>query len=156
MELTQLDEIIEKYRYEESGIIGILHEIQEKERYLPEKALKYVCEKLDMPPSQIYHLATFFKAFSLVPKGKHNVTVCLGTACHVRGGANIVNTLSTDLGILPGQTTSDKKFTLETVNCLGCCAIGPIVVVDGEYHGEMNSQKARKIIEKLGKEGIHG
>ncbi len=152
MELTQLDEIIEKYRYEESGIIGILHEIQEKERYLPEKALKYVCEKLDMPPSQIYHLATFFKAFSLVPKGKHNVTVCLGTACHVRGGQKIVENLERDLKIKAGQTTKDKLVTLETVNCLGCCAIGPIVVVDEEYHGEMSSQKALKIVEELRKE----
>lgn len=153
MELTQLDEIIERYRFDESGIIGILHEIQEKERYLPENALRYVCEKLDIPPSQIYHLATFFKAFSLVPKGKHNVTVCLGTACHVRGGQNIVENLERELKVKAGQTTKDKLITLETVNCLGCCAIGPIVVVDGEYHGEMSSQKAIRIVEDLKKEG---
>ncbi len=153
MELTQLDEIIEKYRYDESGIIGILHEIQEKERYLPESALKYVCEKLDIPASQIYHLATFFKAFSLVPKGKHNVTVCLGTACHVRGGQRIVENLERELKIKAGQTTKDKLITLETVNCLGCCAIGPIVVVDGEYHGEMESRKALRIVEELKEEG---
>lgn len=153
MELTQLDEIIERYRFDESGIIGILHEIQEKERYLPENALRYVCEKLDIPPSQIYHLATFFKAFSLVPKGKHNVTVCLGTACHVRGGQKIVENLGRELKVKAGQTTKDKLITLETVNCLGCCAIGPIVVVDGEYHGEMSSQKAIKIVEDLKKEG---
>lgn len=153
MELTQLDEIIERYRFDESGIIGILHEIQEKERYLPENALRYVCEKLDIPPSQIYHLATFFKAFSLVPKGKHNVTVCLGTACHVRGGQNIVENLERELKVKAGQTTKDKLITLETVNCLGCCAIGPIVVVDSEYHGEMSSQKAIRIVEDLKKEG---
>lgn len=153
MELTQLDEIIEKYRYDESGIIGILHEIQEKERYLPENALRYVCEKLDIPASQIYHLATFFKAFSLVPRGKHNITVCLGTACHVRGGQKIVENLERELKIKAGETTKDKLITLETVNCLGCCAIGPIVVVNGEYHGEMGSQKALKLVEELRKEG---
>ncbi len=153
MEVSKLDEIIEKYRYDESGIIGILHEIQEKERYLPEDALKYVCEKLDIPASQIYHLATFFKAFSLVPKGKHEVTVCLGTACHVRGGQKIVENLERELKIKAGQTTKDKLITLETVNCLGCCAIGPIVVVDGEYHGEMSSQKALRLLEELKKEG---
>lgn len=153
MELSKLDEIIEKYRYEESGIIGILHEIQEKERYLPESALKYVCEKLDIPASQIYHLATFFKAFSLVPKGKHNITVCLGTACHVRGGQKIVENLGRELKIKPGETTKDKLITLETVNCLGCCAIGPIVVVDNEYHGNMGSQKALSLLEDLKKEG---
>lgn len=153
MELTHLDEIIERYRYEESGIIGILHEIQERERYLPENALKYVCEKLDIPPSQIYHLATFFKAFSLVPRGKHNITVCLGTACHVRGGQKIVENLEREFKIKAGETTKDKLITLETVNCLGCCAIGPIVVVDSEYHGEMNSQKALKLAEDLKKEG---
>ncbi|MGQ9617826.1 MAG: complex I 24 kDa subunit family protein [Candidatus Aminicenantia bacterium] len=153
MELNKLDEIIERYRFEESGIIGILHEIQEKERYLSEDALKYVCEKLDIPPSQIYHLATFFKAFSLVPKGKHNITVCLGTACHVRGGQKIVENLERELKIKAGQTTKDKLITLETVNCLGCCAIGPIVVMNGEYHGEMDSRKALKIVEDLKEEG---
>lgn len=153
MELTYLDEIIEKYRFDESGIIGILHEIQERERYLPENDLRYVCEKLDIPPSQIYHIATFFKAFSLVPKGKHNVTVCLGTACHVRGGQKIVENLERELKVKAGGTTKDKLITLETVNCLGCCAIGPIVVVDSEYYGEMSSQKAIRIAEDLKKEG---
>ncbi len=153
MELTKLDEIIEKYRYEESGIIGILHEIQTRERYLPKSALKYVSEKLDIPKSQIYHLATFFKAFSLVPRGKHNITVCLGTACHVRGGQKIVENLERELKVKAGETTKDNLITLETVNCLGCCAIGPIVVVDGEYNGEMNIQKTLKLVEKLRKEG---
>lgn len=148
MELTQLDEIIEKYRYDESGIIGILYEIQMRERYLPEDALKYVCEKLDIPKSQIYHIATFFKAFSLVPRGKHNITVCLGTACHVRGAQNIVDNLERDLKIKAGQTTKDKKFTLETVNCLGCCAIGPVVVVDDVYHGHVTTSSVREIIKE--------
>ncbi len=154
---NNIQEFVEKSIKKQNGLlIPILQEIQAHYRYLPEAALREVAKKLRIPLRDVYGVATFYRAFALTPRGEHVVTVCLGTACHVRGGANIVNTLSTDLGILPGQTTSDKKFTLETVNCLGCCAIGPIVVVDGEYHGEMNSQKARKLIEKLGKEGIHG
>ncbi|MGQ9617559.1 MAG: NADH-quinone oxidoreductase subunit NuoE family protein [Candidatus Aminicenantia bacterium] len=137
-------------------LIPILQEIQANFRYLPEPALREVSKKLGLPLRDIYGVATFYKAFSLTPKGKHVITVCLGTACHVRGGAHIVNTLSSDLNISSGETTSDKKFTLETVNCLGCCAIGPVVVVDGEYHGEMNPQKTRKVIEELEKEEAHG
>lgn len=144
---------VEKCIKKQGGLlIPVLQEIQAHYRYLPEPAMKEVARQLGIPLRDVYGVATFYRAFALKPRGKHEVTVCLGTACHVRGGANIVNTLSTDLGVSPGQTTPDGKFTLETVNCLGCCAIGPIVVVDGEYHGEMNSQKARKLIENLEKE----
>lgn len=144
---------VEKCIKKQGGLlIPVLQEIQAHYRYLPEQAMREVARQLRIPLRDVYGVATFYRAFSLHPRGKHEVTVCLGTACHVRGGANIVNTLSTDLEISPGQTTPDGKFTLETVNCLGCCAIGPIVVVDGEYYGEMNSQKARKLIENLGKE----
>lgn len=144
---------VEKCIKKQGGLlIPVLQEIQAHYRYLPEPAMREVARQMGIPLRDVYGVATFYRAFSLTPRGKHEITVCLGTACHVRGGANIVNTLSTDLGIYPGQTTSDGKFTLETVNCLGCCAIGPIVVVNGEYHGEMNSQKARKLIENLEKE----
>lgn len=144
---------VEKCIKKQGGLlIPVLQEIQAYYRYLPEPAMREVARQLGIPLRDVYGVATFYRAFALKPRGKHEVTVCLGTACHVRGGANIVNTLSTDFGISPGQTTPDGKFTLETVNCLGCCAIGPIVVVDGEYHGEMNSQKARKLIENLEEE----
>lgn len=153
MAKNSIPEFVEEcVKRQEGLLIPVLQDIQAHYRYLPEPALREVSKKLGIPLRDIYGVATFYRAFTLIPRGEHEVTVCLGTACHVRGGANIVNTLSTDLGISPGKTTPDGKFTLETVNCLGCCAIGPIVVVDGEYHGEMNSQKARKLIKKLAKE----
>lgn len=145
--------LLKKYKGKREDLIPLLQDIQEKFNYLPEEVLIEVAERFGISLIDLYGLVTFYKSFSLTPKGKHLITVCLGTACHVRGGANIVSVLSTKLGISPGETTSDKKFTLETVNCLGCCAIGPIVVVDGKYYGEMNSQKVERIINELKKEG---
>lgn len=130
-------------------LIPTLQDIQERYNYLPEEALKEIAVKLNIPLRDVYGVATFYSAFSFTPKGKHIITICLGTACHVRRGAGIVDVLSKELGITKGQTTPDLQFTLETVNCLGCCAIGPIVVMDGEYHGQMTSQKTLNLIEKL-------
>lgn len=149
----KIDSLLKKYDGKKEGLISLLQDIQEKLGYLPEEVLVKISERFNIPLIDLYGLVTFYKSFSLKPKGEHLITVCLGTACHVRGGANIVSVLSTKLGISPGETTSDKKFTLETVNCLGCCAIGPIVVVDGKYYGEMNPQKVERIINKLKKEG---
>jgi NADH-quinone oxidoreductase subunit E len=101
---------------------------------LPETALRYVAEKLEIQLSEVYHVATFFTAFSLTPRGKHLIRVCMGTACHVRGAQRVLETIQRKLGIGPGETTKDRKYTLETVNCLGCCALGPVVVVEDEYH----------------------
>ena len=131
-------------------LIPILEAIQDQYRYLPEDMLKVVAQKLGKPYVDVYGVATFYQAFSLKPKGKHVITVCLGTACYVRGGAKIVDAISKQLKIAPGGTTEDKKFTFETVNCLGCCAIGPTVVIDGNFHGEMNSKKALHLLKKLG------
>jgi NADH:ubiquinone oxidoreductase subunit E len=129
-------------------LIPVLQDIQERYNYLPEELLSEVAEKLGQPLRDVYGVATFYRAFSLTPKGKHIVTVCLGTACHVRGGARIAETLARELGVAPGETTEDMEFTLETVNCLGCCAIGPIVVVDGEYYGMVDNRKALSILRK--------
>ena len=96
-----------------------------------------MAQKLEIPFAQIYHLATFYRAFSLTPRGRHQVTVCTGTACHVKGAASILNTLERELKVQPGETTEDKEYTLETVNCLGSCALAPLVVIDGHYHGRM-------------------
>lgn len=134
-------------------LVPILQDIQEKHNYLPEELLRIVAEKLEIPLRDVYGVTTFYRSFSLTPKGKHIITVCLGTACHVRGGARIVDTLSNKLGIKPGETTENLQFTLETVNCLGCCAIGPIIVVDGEYYGEMVSSRALKLIKSIEKGG---
>ena len=140
-----VDECVKKHR---KFLIPVLQDIQEHYNYLPEELLLEVAERIGRPLRDVYGVATFYRAFSLTPKGKHIVTVCLGTACHVRGGARIAETLARELKVEPGQTTEDMEFTLETVNCLGCCAIGPIVVVDGEYYGMVDNRKALSILRK--------
>jgi len=137
-------------------LIPILQDIQTKYNYLSEDSMRIVAEKLSIPLRDVYGVASFYQAFSFTPKGKHIITVCLGTACHVRGGEGIADTVSRELQIKPGETTNDLMFTLETVNCLGCCAIGPIVVVDGEYHGQVTADKAVKLLRSIEKKGPNG
>jgi NADH-quinone oxidoreductase subunit E len=148
MNFEMVDVILTKYGYEESQIIAILQENQANYNYLPEEVLKYVAEELDIPLSRVYSLVTFYKAFSLEPRGKHLISVCLGTTCHVRGGRRILEKIERDLGIKAGETTHDLKFTLETVNCVGCCAIGPIVIIDENYFGEMNLEKVDLMLKR--------
>lgn len=145
-ELHNIDEIVEKYDSEKSALIQILLEIQAKNHWLPTHALMWVSMKLDVPMSHIRHITTFYKAFHLTPRGKHLVRVCLGTACHVRGGPRILERTENVLGIKAGETTDDMKFTLESVNCLGCCALGPVIVVDDNYHGKLSTSKVEKIL----------
>jgi NADH-quinone oxidoreductase subunit E len=144
--LEKINTIMDRYKGEGSALISMLQDIQNEYNYLPEEALREVAQTLDIPLIDIYSVATFYKSFSLTPRGKHLVTVCLGTACHVRGGRRILGEIVKKLNIEPGETTEDKLFTLETVNCLGCCAIGPIVVVDGEYYGEMTVRKVESVL----------
>lgn len=151
MDLKPVDLIVDKYQEKRTALISILHEVQDRYRYLPEEALKMVASRLRMDINEIYGVATFYKSFSLVPKGKHSVTLCMGTACHVRGGPKILRELRSLLHIEPGQTTPDRQFSLNVVNCLGVCAIGPVMMVDGKFYGEMNPIKARKVIEKINK-----
>ncbi|MGB2697438.1 MAG: NADH-quinone oxidoreductase subunit NuoE [Candidatus Zixiibacteriota bacterium] len=146
--LEKVNTIMDRYKGDDSALISILQDIQDEYNYLPEEALRKVAQTLDIPLIDIYSVTTFYKSFSLTPRGKHLVTVCLGTACHVRGGRRILGEVVRKLNIAPGETTEDKLFTLETVNCLGCCAIGPIVVVDGEYYGEMTVRKVDPILEE--------
>ncbi|HUS04344.1 MAG TPA: NADH-quinone oxidoreductase subunit NuoE [Dehalococcoidia bacterium] len=136
-------------RRHDGFLVPILQDIQEHYHYLPEEVLKEVADKLKLPLRDVYGVATFYRSFSLTPKGKHIITVCLGTACHVRGGERIVEIISRELGIRAGDTTEDLKFTLETVNCLGACALGPIVVIDSEYHGQMTTAKAARFLKEL-------
>ncbi len=143
---TFLDKSIEKHG---NFLIPILQDIQEKYRYLPEECLIIIAERLQIPLIEVYGVATFYQSFSLIPKGEHIITVCLGTACYIRGGTNMVDVLTKELNIKPGETTKDKKFSLETVNCLGCCAIGPMVLIDDEYYGEMTPPKVIKLIKTL-------
>lgn len=143
--------IIKKYDNEKSKLLAILTDIQEKYNWLPPDALKFVADKLNVPLIDVYGVASFYHAFSLTPRGKHIVTVCQGTACHVRGAPTVLNRIQEILTVSPGCTTKDDQFTLETVNCLGACALAPIVVVDGNYHGQATTQKADAIIAKYRK-----
>jgi len=146
-----LDAILDRYDRNPAQLIPILQDVQAEENYLPRETLEAISEKLGVPLVRIYSVATFYKAFSLDPRGKHIIQVCMGTACHVRGAPRILDKMVRDLGVQPGKTTKDLEFTLETVNCLGACALGPIVVVDGEYHGQMTAPKWDKIYKTLKK-----
>ncbi len=146
MTQSEINAIVDRYEGKESSILAILQDIQAREKYLPKEALEQVGEILHIPINKIYRIATFYRAFSLTPRGLHEVQVCLGTACHVRGGARIMDRLTTELGIRAGETTPDRKFTLETVNCLGVCASGPIMVVDGHYFGKMNPAQVKEVL----------
>jgi NADH-quinone oxidoreductase subunit E len=133
--------IINKYNGDRGQLVSILQDIQAEYYYLPKESLIQVSEAMVIPASQVYNVATFFRAFSLEPRGKHLINVCLGTACHVRGAARVLEKIELSLGIKRGETTKDRKFTLETVNCMGCCAVGPAVKIDGEYFGQMSTDK---------------
>jgi len=145
--VNEIDELVDKYHSDKSALIQILLEIQQEKRWLPKEALLRLSERLQIPLTQIYHIATFYKAFSLTPRGRHLVTVCMGTACHVRGSPQLLDKIKDILKIEPGETSDDLRFTLDTVNCLGCCALGPVVVVDEEYHGKPSAAELERIFE---------
>jgi NADH-quinone oxidoreductase subunit E len=140
------ENVVGRYRGDETALIQILLEIQREKRWLAREVLTAVCEKLGVPLSRAYRIATFYKAFSLVPQGRHAVSVCVGTACHVRGAPRLLDRVVDGLGVKPGETSSDLKFSLDTVNCLGCCALGPVVVVDGEYYSNPTSKEIGEIV----------
>ncbi len=156
IETPVLDSILKRHGCDPANVIAILQDIQAEANWLPEEDLRYVCTQLDIPLSKMMALATFYKAFSLEPRGKHIVSVCLGTACHVRGAERIVGAVERELGIQGGETDADLQWTLETVNCLGACALGPIIVVDGEYHGQMTSAKATRLLKRIEKADGNG
>jgi len=145
--------IIKKYGSDKSFIVPILQDVQREFNYLPKDVLCAVSSQLSVPISRVYEVVTFYKAFSLKPKGRYQLTLCMGTACHVRGAELIARNVSDNLGIKEGDTTPDLEYSFETVGCLGACALGPILVVNGEYHGHMNIAKSTKILKKLGKKG---
>lgn len=148
MEAKVIERIMEKYGSDHTDVLGMLMDIQEEERYLPREALRYLSEKLAVPLTRLYHMATFYEALSLKPLGRHQIHVCMGTACHVRGAARILDKLESSLSIKPGEVTPDLKFGLKTVNCVGACALGPVVQIDGEYHGNMSALKAERMLKK--------
>ncbi len=146
-----VDNIIDQYGAEERHLLAVLQDIQSEYNYLPRPALEQVSKRLDISMSRISYMATFFASFSLEERGKHICTVCMGTACHVRGAPQLVESFERVLGIKAGETTKDKQFTVETVNCVGACALGPLVIVDGEYHGNQTAIKIERLIKKTRK-----
>ena len=154
--VPELQNILDRHGRDPANVIAILQDIQTEANWLPEEDLRYVCTELEIPLSKMMALATFYRAFSLKPRGRHIVSVCLGTACHVRGGERILGAVERELGILGGETDDDLQWTLETVGCLGACALGPILVVDGEYHGQMTSVKASRLLQRIKKADGNG
>jgi NADH:ubiquinone oxidoreductase subunit E len=149
-ELDLVDIVTEKYELKPWALISVLQDIQEKVGYLPPDVLKQVSEKMGLPLPQIYGVATFYKSLSLTPQGRHTVTFCMGTACHVRGSDKVLAEVSSLLGVEPGETTEDGEFTLRVANCLGACAIGPVMVVNGKYYGKMSASKAKSLLVEFG------
>jgi NADH-quinone oxidoreductase subunit E len=146
MDNTRIDAILDKYPSEPSSLIQVLLEIQKENRWLPKEVLGKVSKKLKVPLNRIQHIITFYKAFSVVPKGRHEIHVCTGTACHVRGASRVLGAVQDQTGLKPGLTDEDLRFSLETVNCVGCCALGPVMVVNEDYHGKMEPAKAEDIL----------
>lgn len=148
-DMEKLDNIIKKYHGREGFLIQLLLDLQSELHWISKEAIEELSHRLKIPTSQIFRVASFYKAMSLSPVGRHKVCVCMGTACQVRGAQRLLDTTELKLGIKQGQTTSDSNFTLNRVNCLGCCAIGPVIVADDEYHGRVDSKKVEKILEQL-------
>ncbi len=144
--ISFVDKVVKDYGGSGDTLISILQDIQAEYKYLPETAIRQVAQNLKLPLIQVYGVATFFKAFSLEPKGEHIINVCMGTACHVRGASGALDELERQLNIKGGETTKDMKFSLETVNCVGACALGPVVLADEKYYGQMNAGKVKKML----------
>ena len=147
----KVKEIVQRYSGDKSYLVPILQDVQKEFNYLPKDVLCAVSTHLSVPISRVYEVATFYKALSLKPKGRYQLSLCMGTACHVRGAELITRNMEDILGIKENDTTADLEFSFETVGCLGACALGPVLVVNGEYHGHMNIAKSTKILKKLGK-----
>lgn len=149
-EIHDIDGVVDGYGGNPKALIQILLDVQKKFGWISKLAVMWISERLEVSLSSIYRIATFYKVFSLTPGGRHRVRVCLGTACHVRGGQRIMERAERVLGVGDGEVTPDGKFGLERVNCLGCCALGPIMVVDDDYHGNLKPAEVEKILSKYG------
>jgi NADH-quinone oxidoreductase subunit E len=145
---SRVEGLIESYITKKEQLISLLQDVQAEFNYIPQDVMIRISQKLEIPLSQVFSVATFFKAFSLKPRGRHTITVCLGTACHVRGGQRLVDKMERSYNLKPGETSVDERFTLETANCLGCCALGPVMVIDGKYESQVTPDKLDKILAK--------
>ncbi len=149
VELEPLEKLCKEYLASSDSLVMLLQDIQHQYGYLPREVLKAAARQVDVPLTRLYGLATFYRSFSLTPRGKHELAVCTGTACHVRGATGLLEHLERTLGIASGQTTDDGVFTLVSVNCLGACAVGPVLVADGGYHGKMTMEKVNDLLTAL-------
>ena len=147
IDLKRVDELIERYKGEEGVLIQLLLDIQSEFNWISKEAIAQISARMQIPKSQIYRIASFYEAMSLEPVGRHIVQVCLGTACQVRGAPKILDRIEGNLKIKGGETTPDMRFSLKRVNCLGCCAMGPVIVVDGIYHGKITPAMVEEILE---------
>jgi len=144
--LEKVDEVIDKYKREKKALISILQDIQQEYNYLSKDVLLHIKERLNVPLTQIYGVATFYNTFSLKPRGRHLIAICLGTACHVKGAGRILEKLERDLKIKNGEVTKDLRFSLESVRCLGCCSLAPVIRVDEDTYGRVRQDKLVKIL----------
>jgi len=149
MDMNGIDTLVRHVGTDDSSLVAILQEVQRKEGHLPQRTLGRLAQRLNVPLSRLYALATFYRSFTLSPTGRHRVCVCLGTACHVRGAQGILSRLVGVLGVRAGETTPDRRFTLETVRCVGCCSIGPVARVDSETFGRLRQDKVAKMLESF-------
>lgn len=148
MTFEKINEILARYPDRKGNLISILHEVQSEFNYLPEDALRYISRRLEIPITRLYSIATFYHFFSLKPKGRHTVNVCLGTACHVKGSERILRTVETTLEVMEGETTTDMRFTVGAVRCVGACSLAPVMVVNKETHGKVNAKQVPNILNK--------
>ncbi len=149
MDLSEVEAILDSKGTEPFAVMEVLQDVQDTLRYIPEEAIVQISQRLDVPLIEVFRLANFYKAFSLKPRGRHMVTVCAGTACHVQGTPRLLDTILGVLNTKPGETTADGAFTVETVNCLGACALAPVVVIDGRYYDHMTPGKVQALIEDI-------
>jgi len=150
-DFSAVDKIIEGYHGDKTAILAVLQDIQVVYNYLPREAMMRVVEKMGVSQTQVSSLATFFHAFSLKPRGKNIVTVCMGTACHVRGAPRVLEEIERQMGVKNQETTADGQFTVETVNCVGACALGPLVMVNGNYHGNIATSEVSEVLDQYRK-----
>lgn len=146
MENERIDQIIDQYKGKASSVIQVLMEIQNENHWLPWEVLERVSQKLDVPLSEVLHIVTFYKTFALVPKGRHEIHVCTGSSCHARGSKRLLEAVQELTGIRPGETSADSRFSLETGNCLGCCSLGPEIVVDGKHHSKVAPDNVEEVL----------
>ncbi len=148
VDLAPAEELIAEYMDNREATIALLQDVQKHYGYLPRPVLEFISERLELPHTQLFALATFYRAFSLTPRGRHVINVCTGTTCHVRGAPTLLDALERKLGCRAGETTKDGRFTIETVNCVGACALAPVIVIDEEAHGRLTQTKLKKVLDQ--------